>query len=55
MSTTFYDVTTFKGSVSPYYDIGTVINEIIADIKAQQTTQTTRPAQGLAHRKRDRN
>lgn len=43
MSTTFYDVTTFKGSVSPYYDIGTVINEIIADIKAQQTTQTTRP------------
>ncbi len=43
MATTFYDVTTFKGSTSPYHDIGTVINEIIADIKAEQTTQTTRP------------
>ena len=43
MATTFYDVTTFKGSTSPYHDIGTVINEIIADIKAEQTTQTPRP------------
>ncbi|GAA1651555.1 hypothetical protein GCM10009806_20470 [Microbacterium flavum] len=41
--TTVYDVTTFSASVSPYTDIGTVINEIIADIKAQQTSQTTRP------------
>jgi inulin fructotransferase (DFA-I-forming) len=40
---TVYDVTTFAGSVSPYVDVGTVMNEIIADIKAQQTTQTTRP------------
>lgn len=40
---TVYDVTTFGASVSPYTDIGEVINEIIADIKAQQTTQTTRP------------
>lgn len=43
MAETFYDVTTFNGSTSPYYDIGTVINEIIADIKSKQTTQTTRP------------
>lgn len=43
MTTTFYDVTTFQGSTSPYQDIGAVINEIIADIKALQTTQTTRP------------
>lgn len=41
--TTVYDVTTFSATVSPYTDIGTVINEIIADIKAQQTSQTTRP------------
>lgn len=38
-----YDVTTFPASVSPYTDIGRVINEIIADIKARQITQTTRP------------
>ena len=43
MAATFYDVTTFQGSISPYQDIGTVINEIIADIKATQTAQTTRP------------
>ncbi|MYS91046.1 MULTISPECIES: NosD domain-containing protein [Streptomyces] len=43
MVTTVYDVTTFNGSVSPYTDIGKVINEIIADIKSNQTTQDTRP------------
>jgi inulin fructotransferase (DFA-I-forming) len=44
MAPTVYDVTTWSGaSVSPYVDIGTVINEIIADIKSQQTTQTTKP------------
>lgn len=44
MAPTVYDVTTWTGaSVSPYTDIGQVINEIIADIKSQQTTQTTRP------------
>lgn len=44
MSDNVYDVTTWQGgSVSPYVDIGQVINEIIADIKARQTTQTTRP------------
>jgi len=44
MANTVYDVTTWAGAtVSPYTDIGTVINQIIADIKANQTTQTTRP------------
>lgn len=44
MPQTVYDVTTWPGaSVSPYVDIGKVMNEIIADIKATQTTQTTRP------------
>ncbi|MFF4349460.1 NosD domain-containing protein [Streptomyces sp. NPDC001530] len=43
MADTVYDVTTFPGSVSPYTDIGKVINEIIADIKSRQTTQNTRP------------
>jgi inulin fructotransferase (DFA-I-forming) len=44
MADTVYDVTTWPGaSVSPYTDIGRVINEIIADIKAKQTTQNTRP------------
>ncbi|GGN79907.1 hypothetical protein GCM10011579_064850 [Streptomyces albiflavescens] len=44
MADTVYDVTTWTGaSVSPYTDIGKVINEIIADIKSKQTTQTTRP------------
>lgn len=43
MAPTVYDVTTFPASVSPYTDVGKVINEIIADIHAQQTTQTTRP------------
>jgi inulin fructotransferase (DFA-I-forming) len=43
MATTVYDVTTWPGSISPYTDIGRVINEIIADIKINQTTQTTKP------------
>ncbi|MBC2905947.1 NosD domain-containing protein [Streptomyces cupreus] len=44
MADTVYDVTTWPGaSVSPYTDIGKVINEIIADIKSKQTTQNTRP------------
>ncbi|WP_037675870.1 hypothetical protein [Streptomyces griseus] len=43
MAHTVYDVTTFKGSVSPYKDVGKVINEIIAGIKSKQTTQSTRP------------
>lgn len=44
MPQTVYDVTTWPGaSVSPYVDIGKVMNEIIADIKATQNTQTTRP------------
>lgn len=44
MAQTVYDVTTWTGaSVSPYADIGKVMNEIIADIKATQTSQTTRP------------
>ncbi|MGC0327834.1 inulin fructotransferase (DFA-I-forming) [Streptomyces sp. SAI-170] len=44
MADTVYDVTTWPGaSVSPYTDIGRVINEIIADIKAKQTTQNSRP------------
>lgn len=44
MANTVYDVTTWTGAtVSPYVDIGAVINQIIADIKANQTTQTTRP------------
>lgn len=38
-----YDVTTFNGSVSASQDIGLVINEIIADIKANQTSQTSKP------------
>jgi inulin fructotransferase (DFA-I-forming) len=43
--TTVYDVTTFTSpsGTSPYTDIGTVINEIMADIHATQTTQSTRP------------
>lgn len=41
--TVVYDVTTFAGSVSPFTDVGKVINEIIANIKSQQTTQATRP------------
>lgn len=43
MAPTVYDVTTFPASVSPYTDIGQVINEIIANIHSLQTTQTTRP------------
>jgi len=44
MAPTVYDVTTWTGaSVSPYTDIGKVINEIIADIKTTQTGQATRP------------
>ncbi|TGN64128.1 right-handed parallel beta-helix repeat-containing protein [Nocardioides eburneiflavus] len=44
MAPTVYDVTTWPGAtVSPYYDIGLVINQIIADIKSQQSTKTTRP------------
>jgi inulin fructotransferase (DFA-I-forming) len=43
MAPTVYDVTTWPASVSPYTDIGQVINEIIADIHAQQTSATTRP------------
>lgn len=43
MATTVYDVTTFSASVSAYTDIGQVINEIMADIHAQQSSQTTRP------------
>ena len=44
MAPTVYDVTTWPGAtVSPYSDIGLVINQIIADIKSQQTSQTTRP------------
>ena len=44
MASTVYDVTTWPGAtVSPYTDIGLVINEIIADIHSQQTGQTTRP------------
>ncbi|MBT2443949.1 right-handed parallel beta-helix repeat-containing protein [Streptomyces sp. ISL-36] len=44
MADTVYDVTTWPGAtVSPYTDIGRVINEIIADIKSRQTTQNTRP------------
>ena len=44
MPQTVYDVTTWPGaSVSPYLDIGKVMNEIIADIKATQNTQTNRP------------
>ena len=40
-----YDVTTFTSptGTSPYTDVGKVMNEIIANIKANQTTQTTRP------------
>jgi inulin fructotransferase [DFA-I-forming] len=40
---TVFDVTTFNGSVSPFQDIGKVINEILAQVKKEQTTQTTRP------------
>ena len=43
MPDTVYDVTTFPASVSPFVDIGTVINEIIADIKATQNAPATRP------------
>ncbi|MCF6525410.1 NosD domain-containing protein [Streptomyces sp. JJ36] len=44
MADTVYDVTTWTGaSVTPQVDIGTVINEIIADVKTRQTTQDTRP------------
>jgi inulin fructotransferase (DFA-I-forming) len=44
MADTVYDVTTWTGAtVSPYVDIGAVINQIVADIKSKQTTQTTRP------------
>lgn len=44
MANTVYDVTTFAGStVSPYTDIGRVINDIIADIHSRQTSATTRP------------
>lgn len=44
MADTVYDVTTWTGAtVSPYQDIGAVINQIIADIKSKQTTQNTRP------------
>ncbi|MDR2381889.1 MAG: right-handed parallel beta-helix repeat-containing protein [Bifidobacteriaceae bacterium] len=40
-----YDVTAFVSptGTSPYSDIGQVINEIISDIKANQTSSTTRP------------
>lgn len=43
--TTTYDVTTWSGTpvIDPYTDIGAVINQIIEDIKTNQTTQTTRP------------
>ena len=38
MAPTVYDVTTWPGAtVSAYTDIGLVINQIIADIKSQQT------------------
>ncbi|KAA1397740.1 NosD domain-containing protein [Aeromicrobium ginsengisoli] len=43
MAPTVYDVTTWPASVSPYSDIGQVINEIIADIHSVQTSPTTRP------------
>jgi inulin fructotransferase (DFA-I-forming) len=44
MAPTVYDVTTWPGAtVSPYTDIGMVINEIMADVHATQTTNTTRP------------
>jgi inulin fructotransferase (DFA-I-forming) len=44
MAPTVYDVTTWTGAtVSPYTDIGLVINQIVADIHAQQTSATTRP------------
>jgi inulin fructotransferase (DFA-I-forming) len=45
MANTVYDVTTWTGTpyIDPHTDIGAVINQIIADIKANQTTQTTRP------------
>ena len=35
---TVFDVTTFNGSVSPFQDIGKVINEILAQVKKEQTT-----------------
>ncbi len=40
---TVYDVTTFPASVAPAADIGRVINEILAEVRSTQTTQTTRP------------
>lgn len=43
MASTVYDVTTFPASISPHTDIGQVINEIMADIRTQQSGQTTRP------------
>jgi inulin fructotransferase (DFA-I-forming) len=43
MAPTVYDVTTFSATVSAYTDIGQVINEIMADIHTQQSSQTTRP------------
>lgn len=44
MAPTVYDVTTWSGAtVSPYTDIGLVINQIMADVHATQTSQTTRP------------
>lgn len=45
--TTVYDVTTWtvpgNPSATPYNDIGLIINSIIADIKAQQTNQASKP------------
>lgn len=45
MASTVYDVTTWAGTpyIDSHTDIGAVINQIIADIKANQATQTTRP------------
>ena len=43
MTTTVYDVTTFPASVPATTDIGRVINEILAQVHAEQTSQTTRP------------
>jgi len=45
--TTVYDVTTWSvpgnPSATPYNDIGLIINSIIADIKSQQTSQSSKP------------
>lgn len=43
MTQTVYDVTAFGGSISPYEDLGQVINEILDQVRADQATQTTRP------------